>query len=105
MPANNSRPTADSPEDFLDRLRRYPELQAEFEAILDIVDNSSGDVVKADDAEELVADRLQRLGQQAIEGWALRKHQKIESECDARSDLTRKEKKSSTGTPATGKSK
>lgn len=93
MPANNTRPPADSPEDFLDRLRRHPELQAEFEAILDIVDNSSGDVVKADDAEELVADRLQRLGQQAIENWALRKHQKIVSECDARSDLTRKEKK------------
>jgi hypothetical protein len=45
MPQNNAKSPSVAPEDFLDRLQRYPELQAEFEAILDIVDNSSGDVV------------------------------------------------------------
>jgi hypothetical protein len=33
---------------------------------LQVVENSEGDVVKADQAEELVAQRLQLLGQQAI---------------------------------------
>jgi hypothetical protein len=94
-----------SPQDFLDRLQRFPDLQAEFEAILDIVENSSGDVVKADEVEERVAQELRRLGQQAIQTWATRKHQKLQAESDARSDLTRKEKKDSSGTPATAKSK
>ena len=105
MPTKNAKSPSLSPQDFLDRLQRHPDLQVEFEALLLIVENSVGDVVKADQAEELVAQRLQLLGQQAIESWATRKHQKLEAESDARIDLTRKEKKESTGTPATAKSK
>jgi len=105
MPTRNPKSPSLSPQDFLERLQRYPELQAEFESLLQVVENSEGDVVKADQAEELVAQRLQLLGQQAIESWATRKHQKLEAESDARTDLSRKEKKGSTGTPATAKSK
>lgn len=105
MPTKNAKSPSLNPQDFLDRLQRHPDLQAEFEALLQIVENSEGDVVKADQAEELVAQRLQLLGQQAIQTWASRKHHKIQAECDSRSDLTRKEKKDSTGTHATAKSK
>ena len=105
MPTKNAKSLSLSPQVFLDRLQHYPDLQAEFEALLEVVENSEGDVVKADQAEELVAQRLQFLGQQAIESWASRKHQKLEAESDARSDLTRKQKKDSTGTHATAKSK
>jgi hypothetical protein len=105
MPTKNAKSPSLSPEEFLDRLQRYPDLQAEFEALLQVVENSEGDVVKADQAEELVAQRLQFLGQQAIQSWANRKHQKLEAESDSRSDLTRKEKKDSTGTHATAKSR
>lgn len=105
MPTKNRKSPSLSSQDFLDRLQQYPELQAEFEDLLQVVENSEGDVVKADQAEELVAQRLQFLGQQAIQSWANRKHQKLETESDARTDLTRKEKKDSTGTPATAKSK
>jgi hypothetical protein len=105
MPTKNANSPSLSPQDFLDRLQRHPDLQSEFEALLQIVENSEGDVVKADQAEELVAQRLQLLGQQAIESWATRKHQKLQAESDARTDLTRKEKKGSIGTPATAKSK
>jgi hypothetical protein len=101
----NTKSPSTSPQDFLDRLQRHPDLQAEFETILDIADNSDGDVVKADEVEERVAQELQLLGQRVIQSWATRKHQKLEAESDARSDLTRKEKKESTGTPATAKSK
>jgi hypothetical protein len=94
-----------SPQDFLDRLQRYPDLQAEFAAILDIVENAAGDASKADDAEERVAQELQRLAQQALQSWAERKQQNVQAECEARSDLSRKEKKVSTGTPATAKSR
>ena len=105
MPSKNAKSPSSTPQDFLDRLQHHPDLQAEFEAILDIVDNSEGDVVKADDAEERVSQELQRLGQRAIQSWASRKHLKLQVESDSRSDLTRKEKKDSTGTPATAKSK
>jgi hypothetical protein len=101
----NVKSPSTSPEDFLLRLQRHPDLLTEFEAILDIADNSDGDVVKADEVEERVAQELQLLGQRVIQSWAVRKHQKLEAESNARSDLSRKEKKESTGTPATAKSK
>lgn len=91
-----------SSQDFLERLQHHPLLKARFESLLDIVENSSGDVLKADQAEERVFEEIRQMGQQAIESWAQRKHQKIESECDARRDLSRKEKKDSTGTLASG---
>jgi hypothetical protein len=103
MPTKNAKSPSLSPQDFLDRLQRHPDLLAEFEVILDIADNSDGDVVKADEVEERVSQELQRLGQRVIQSWASRKHQKLEAESDARSDLTRKEKKDSIGTPATAK--
>lgn len=101
----NAKSPSTSPQEFLDRLQHHPDLQSEFEAILDIADNSAGDVVKADEVEERVAQQLQLLGQRVIQSWATRKHQKLQAESDARSDLTRKEKKHSTGTPATAKLK
>lgn len=79
MPTKNAKSPSTSPQVFLDRLQRYPELQAEFKALLQIVENSEGDVVKADEAEERVAQELQRLGQQALQTWAARKHQLLQA--------------------------
>ena len=87
-------PSADASE-FLARLQRHPELQAKFDALLDIVDNASGDALKADEAEQLLFEQLRRMGQQAIQSWAERKQQRVEADSDARSDLARKEKKAS----------
>lgn len=87
-------PSANSSE-FLARLQRHPELQAKFDALLDIVDNADGDALKADQAEQLVFEELRRLGQQAIQSWAERKQQRVEADSNARSDLARKEKKDS----------
>jgi hypothetical protein len=39
------------------------------------------------------------MGQQAIQAWAARKQQRIQTACDARSDLARKEKKASLADP------
>ena len=91
-------PSANSSE-FLARLQRHPELQAKVDALLDIVDNASDDALKADEAEQLVFEELRRMGQQAIQSWAERKQQRIETDCDARSDLARKEKKASLADP------
>ena len=91
-PSNNS-------EDFLERLQRYPQLQAKFESLLDVVENASGDVVKAHEAEERVFEELRQMGQDVLQAWAERKHQKLVSESDARSDLSRKQKKTSLADP------
>jgi hypothetical protein len=86
-----------------ERLREYPELRERFEEMLKIVENSEGDVVKADDAEELVVQEIRRIGRTAMQGWAERKHRRVVREFDKRKGLSRKEKKTSTGTPESDK--
>ena len=84
--------------DLVERLEQYPELEALVEEALEIVENTSGDVVKADEAEERAVELMRRTGRGLLQAWAERKHRKVEAESDGRSDLTRKEKKGSTGT-------
>ena len=91
-------PSANSSE-FLARLQRHPELQAKFDALLDVVENAAGDTLKADEAEQRVFEELRVLGQQAIQAWAERKQQRITADCDARSDLARKQKKTALADP------
>ncbi|HKP84830.1 MAG TPA: hypothetical protein VJZ26_01960 [Blastocatellia bacterium] len=88
-----------------ERLRQYPQLQKRIEELLDVVENSNGDAVKADEAEELLFEELRRMGQDALTAWAERKHSRLIKECDSRSDLSRKQKKDSTGTPDSGESR
>jgi hypothetical protein len=82
-----------------ERLREYPELRARIEELVEIVENKEGDVVKADDAEELVVQEIRRIGQEALQGWAERKHRRLVREFDEREGVSRKEKKRCTGTP------
>jgi hypothetical protein len=84
--------------ELIERLERYPELEALLEEAIDIVENTSGEVTKADEAEEQVVELMRRTGRDLLQSWAERKQRKIETESDKRSDLTRKEKKGSTGT-------
>ena len=88
-----------NPSEFLARLQRHPELQAKFDALLDVVENAAGDASKADEVEQRVFEELRLMGQQAIQAWAVRKQQRLESGCDARSDLARKQKKASLADP------
>lgn len=92
LPKDRPSPST-SPEDFLQRLQRHPELQAKFESLLNVIENAAGDATKADEAEQRVFEELRQMGQQAIPAWAERKQQRLETDCDTRSDLARKEKK------------
>jgi hypothetical protein len=80
-------------DEFPERVRRYPELQARMEALLDVVENASGDVVKADEAEERVVEEIRPMGQEALQAWAERKQRRVEAEYERRRDMSRKEKK------------
>ena len=81
------------------RLAQYPELRARFEEILAVAENERADANTADEAEERAVEQVRRLGQELMQSWAERKHQRVISEYDARTDYRRKGKKNSTGTP------
>lgn len=88
-----------------ERLEQHPELKERFEMILDIVENTSGDVEKADEAERRAIEAVRQLGNEIVQGWAQRQHQKKENEWDQKGELSRKEKKLSTGSRSSEKSK
>jgi hypothetical protein len=85
--------------DLVKQLDNHPQLKARIKAMMDVVENAEGDVVKADEAEQRFIEELRLMGLEAMQAWAERKHNKVEAESDKRSDLSRKEKKESTGTP------
>lgn len=82
-----------------ERLQEYPELGARFEALLALVENADGTVVKADDAEERVIQELRQLGRSAVQSWAERKQRRLQREYEGRAGVSRKVKKTSIGTP------
>jgi hypothetical protein len=84
-----------------ERLQEHPELWERVERMLDLVENAGGDVVKAAEAERQVGEQLQQLGQEVLEAWAERQHRRQMEYWDSREGVNRKEKKVSTGTPAT----
>ncbi len=79
------------------RLAQYPELRVRFEEILAVAENERGDANTADEAEERAVEQVRQLGQALMQTWAERKHQRVESEYDARADHRRKGKKKSAG--------
>ena len=89
--------------DLVKQLDKHPQLKARIKAMLDVVENAEGDVVKADEAEQRFIEELRLMGLDAMQAWASRKQNKVEAESNKRSDLLRKEKKESTGTPASAK--
>lgn len=63
-------------QDFITRLKKYPSLETRFKELLDIVENSAGDLDKADDAEERVTQELQKMGNSLLCNWALNQEEK-----------------------------
>jgi hypothetical protein len=85
-------------EDLVERLNRHPEFRDKVEELLDIADNKSGEANKADDAEDLIWEELREMGQRIFQDWAERKHDRVVLESETRKELSKKEKKGSTGT-------
>ena len=55
------------------RLKRHPLLHQRIEALIGIVEDSEGDLDKANAAEERVIQELQQMGKEALQGWAKEK--------------------------------
>jgi hypothetical protein len=84
-------------EEFIERLRRHPELYERIDAILRIVEDADGDVTKADEAEERVVEEIRKLGQEALQSWADVKLEKVGSHYEESLLYKRREKKNSAG--------
>jgi hypothetical protein len=94
-----------SNESLEERLRKHPALRARLEAILEMVEDESGQFERADDAEEFLILQLRSLGQEVLQEWAISEQLQVEKHWDNRPGVARKQKKDSPGTPSSGKSK
>ena len=82
-----------------ERLRKHPALRARLEALLDMVEDESGQFERADEAEEFLISQLRSLGQEVLQEWAHNEQQQVEQHWDQRPGVARKQKKDSSGTP------
>ncbi len=84
-----------------ERLSAHPQLLSRIEALLNVVENSAGDIEQADIAEQRVIEEVRQIGQQALSSWAEGQHQKQVSLLRSYHPQVRKHlKKNSTGTAA-----
>jgi hypothetical protein len=85
--------------------KAYPELRARFERLLGVVENASGDVEKAAEAERRVIVELQQMGSEVLHAWARSQEEKKVEEYSGKPGINRKEKKTSIGTRSSGRSR
>ncbi len=62
---------------FMPRLKEHPELQARFEDLLAVVENTNGESFTADAAEQRVVEELRQMGQSALQAWAESKQERV----------------------------
>jgi hypothetical protein len=81
------------------RLNRHPELKDKIMALLSVVENAEGDIVKANAAEERVIEEIRQIGQTALQAWATGQNQvQREVFATATPQAHRTRQKKSTGT-------
>jgi len=79
-----------------ERLEAHPILRKKFESLLDVVENASGSIEKANEAERQVIETLKQLGQEALESWAGEQEKTVGNEAEKEFGRPH-EKKKSTG--------
>lgn len=59
-----------SDEQLLHRLNAHPVLKARMSNLLDVVENSAGDLKRADAAEQRTIEEMRQMGLEVLENWA-----------------------------------
>ena len=67
-------------------------------ATVDMVEDESGQIQRADDAEEFLISQFRSMGQELLQEWATNEQHLVEHQWDKRPGVARKQKKGSTGT-------
>jgi hypothetical protein len=90
--------TVDELKVLVTRIRAHPGLKERIEAILDIAENKSGELITADQAEGKAIEEVKKLGQELLKEWAVQQHIKaIETAKKTHPNAKKHEKKNSTG--------
>lgn len=55
---------------FVERLKAHSALRSRFESILDLAENTSGDVITANEAERQAIEEVRQLGNEVLQDWA-----------------------------------
>ena len=63
-------------EDFFEKLKNHPRLKKRFNEILGVAENTSGELITADQAEEKAIEEVRKLGQEVMQEWAIGQHEK-----------------------------
>ncbi|MFZ2106710.1 MAG: ISKra4 family transposase, partial [Roseiarcus sp.] len=82
-----------SDEAFLAFLEKHPDLRDRFASIVGAVENSEGNLEKADTAEERIIEEMRNLGREAMQGWAERQVEVTEQEIRQQPQMHRQGKK------------
>lgn len=76
----------------------HPELLARFEQMAAIVENATGEIELADEAERRVIGEVRQLGNELMRGWARQQNQRASTNFERKMDsLRRNGKKNSIG--------
>jgi hypothetical protein len=94
-----------SDEEIVEQLRKHPKLRDRFASLLSVVNNSQGDLKRADDAEDAVVEEMRRLGNEAMHIWAESEVAATEDETRRMNGVHREGKKNSAGTRSSGTSR
>ena len=75
------------------RLAEHPELRAKIEDMLDTIENAKGNVIKANDAEELIIRDMRQIGRHALTGWAQKREQTLSNLMNTKNGIVKDVKK------------
>jgi DNA-binding sugar fermentation-stimulating protein len=84
-------------DDFFKKLDDHPRLKKRFNEILQIAENTSGELITADEAETKAIEEIQKLGQEIMQEWAENQHRKQIKTFEKENKTRRHVKKNSTG--------
>jgi hypothetical protein len=87
-----------------ERLNAHPHLRGRVDQLIGIVEDTEGEIDKADEAERRVIEELRRLGLEVLENWAVSKEKQRVEQLKSSPDrkVAGHGKKNSTGTRRSG---
>ncbi len=62
---------------LLNKINNHPSIRKRVEEILNIAENTSGELITARQAEEKAIEEIRKLGQEVLKGWAENQHNKV----------------------------
>jgi hypothetical protein len=79
--------------EIIEQLRRHPEMMARFQSILEITGNTEGPLKTADEVEALLIEQMRRVGNAAMNQWAVQAEERVGTELKGKDPTLRARKK------------